>query len=219
MKIFVVKSVSIASAFVLSLGIAGQPAYAAGSHSGAPVDGAACTMGITGPKSVLLRCGGGATSLSVSTAGSVRTVRIKDLGSGKQDYVTYDESSGRLYSSITGKSIQTTSREEVTDLANRSRTTFRTYYFSYADIRSASSDTLGVVGFVSLLMTRLPSVGNVASLTGMVATAFNGPVLFIPQDPHHGIAVRVGTTRHTRTRLGKPHVYKITHHVDSVWRY
>lgn len=174
---------------------------------------------ILGDTTVLVKSQGVSELITVVENDSTRTVTIKNIETGKKNYLRYDKLTDTIYSSITRKTIHLNDSETSGGVSLNSVSSYSTKYISYADIRDTVGTTATVAGVVALIMTKIPGAQVAGGVTGTISTIVGGGSLVIPNDSDHGIKLSIKTVKYYRTRMGRRQVYKITHEVKSVSTY
>lgn len=174
---------------------------------------------ILGDTSVLVESQGSSELVTVAEDDNTRTVTIKNLETGKENYLKYDKISNTIYSSITGKTVDISNHGNKGSITLRSESSYSTEYISYAEIRDTIGTTATVAGVVGLILTKVPGAQIAGGITGTISTIVGGGTLLIPNDSNHGLKLSIKTEKYYRTRMGRRQVYKITHQITSVRTY
>ncbi len=174
---------------------------------------------ILGDTSVLVESQGSSELVTVAEDDNTRTVTIKNLETGKENYLKYDKLSNTIYSSITGKTVDISNHGNKGGITLKSESSYSTEYISYAEIRDTIGTTATVAGVVGLILTKVPGAQIAGGITGTISTIVGGGTLLIPNDSNHGLKLSIKTVKYYRTRMGRRQVYKITHQVTSVRTY
>ena len=174
---------------------------------------------ILGDTSVLVESQGSSELVTVAEDDNTRTVTIKNLETGKENYLKYDKLSNTIYSSITGKTVDISNHGNKGGITLKSESSYSTEYISYAEIRDTIGTTATVAGVVGLILTKVPGAQIAGGITGTISTIVGGGTLLIPNDSSHGLKLSIKTVKYYRTRMGRRQVYKISHQITSVRTY
>lgn len=151
--------------------------------------------------------------ITTKESSRVRTVYIENLDDNKIDYITYDYAKGTLYSSITGRTIFL-GGDSSGGITPKSKTSYSTSKVSWRAIRQACGATAVVSGVVAVFVAK---AGPLAGLASAISAISNAGAFFAPDDPNHGIAIRIKTIKYYRNGNKVP--YRTNKTVDKAYTY
>lgn len=129
---------------------------------------------------LLVTSGDSKDTVTVIEADRVRTVTIIDLISNKENKIVFDYNSKTIYSTYTGKTVQYSDREEMTDSLYFDRAPDVSYTKvkkSYTEIRQILGDTSTASGIVGFIIGFIPGAQPVATLIGSVSAIMEQDLL------------------------------------------
>ena len=142
-------------------------------------------------------------------------IEIKDINTGKIEYIIYNKEDDSIYSSITGNTIY---NNEISFY--KSDVSYITKKLSFAEIRSALGNVSSAGGVLALILAKFPGGKKPSKIIGYISSLMGGAATFgIPNDRNHGLTFKIKVTKMYRSRLGKRHVYKRMHDIVSIRRY
>lgn len=157
------------------------------------------------------------STVTVTEADGTRTVAIVDSATGESNQFIYDEATDTIYSSYTGKTINADDITEVNTPSTRSRSTSKTYSFSYASIKSAVGDTGNIVSMIGFFLSKTGALSMDAGPVITLGVILSGIGGLIPNQSDHGINVTVTTTKYYRNGNNVP--YRTTKTITGLSAY
>ena len=152
--------------------------------------------------------------LNIIDSKSETKIEIKDVKTGKIEYIIYNKEADSIYSSITGNTIYNN------DISfYKSDVSYITHKLSFAEIRNALGSVSSAGGVLALIIAKCPGGNKPSTIIGKISTVMGGVSFGIPNDRNHGLIFKIKVTKMYRWRLGKRHVYKRMHDIVSIRRY
>lgn len=151
----------------------------------------------------------------------VRKITIYNYNNGNEEHLILNKDDGKIYSSITNKTIDTYSNNRSV-LYNSPIVSSRseTVYISWAEIKDAVGDTATVGGVIGLLLLRYPGTQVLGGAISTISTIIRGGNLLIPRDSQHGLKFEVEIIKYYRRNRGNNgKTLRTLKQVTSVSRY
>lgn len=131
--------------------------------------------------------------ITVNDDGHTMVVSVYDKPSGETNRFILNREKGTLYSSYTNQTIEL---EPVA--VPRSKTSYRTHWISWRQIRSLTSGSGNAGAIAGAIMSLVRATRQAGGVVGAIATIIRGMGGVIPDDPNHGLKVTVQTTKYYR---------------------
>lgn len=164
--------------------------------------------------------------VSVEENDSYKLVTIKNSRSDKTEFIREDKINNKVYSSITGETIDLNSNsgfeaspESVLTIKERSDTSYETKYISYASIKRIVGNAASKGAVIGAILFFIPWAQQIGGAIGSISTIVAYLNSHVSPSSNHGIKLKIKVTKHYRTRLGKRRLYKTDRSIVSASTY